>query len=121
MFKLYAILIILVLLSAAGYYVNNLQNKLELSIANNTKLTLVNTTNQATISQLQQDLLIQQKLVGELNTSLQKAEESKIVLLQKLQRHDLAKLAIKKPKLIEDRINAATTQVFNDLERITNN
>ena len=58
-----------------------------------------------------------------LNTSLQQelqqAEVYKEELLGKLQKHNLSQLSLKKPGLIERRINDATAKVFDDLESLT--
>jgi len=47
------------------------------------------------------------------------AEEYRDELIEKLQRHDLTKLSLQKPGLIENRINEATKKVFDDIESIT--
>lgn len=121
MFKLYFLVGALAIGAAGYYYVSSLQTKLDIALVNNAKLSGVVATNQQTITALQQDLVQQAQQVAELNKSLTAAEESKTALLQKLQKHDLTKLAVKKPKLIEDRINAATAKVFSDLEQLTSN
>ena len=47
------------------------------------------------------------------------AEKYKDELLNKFQRHDLSLLSLKKPGLIEKRVNNATKKVFDDIERLT--
>lgn len=54
-----------------------------------------------------------------LQTNLQKAEEYKDQLLSKFQKHDLSRLSLAKPGLIERRVNNATKKVFDDIERLT--
>ena len=55
----------------------------------------------------------------DLQNNLQKAEEYKDELLGKFQKHDLTRLSLKKPGLIEKRVNSATKKVFDDIERLT--
>jgi hypothetical protein len=119
MIKVYLILIILSVFGSLVYYTNNLQTKLEAANQNVVKLQDVAETSAQTIQSLKKDLARQSQLSEELSGKLLMAESQKTELLQKLQRHDLAKLSLAKPKLIEDRINAATAKVFTDLERIT--
>jgi len=50
---------------------------------------------------------------------LQEATAYKDELISKLQRHDLSRLSLRKPGLIEKRINDGTSQVFDDLEKLS--
>ena len=88
---------------------------------NNAKLTIVANTNQATIDQLANDSIIFEQLNQELILNLQKAEEYGDRLSKTLREHDLTRLTLQRPGLIEGRVNAATAQVFSDLESITAN
>jgi len=55
----------------------------------------------------------------ELQTSLDKANSYKDVLINKLRKHNLAKLSLKKPRLVEKKINDGTKKLFRSLERIS--
>jgi hypothetical protein len=55
----------------------------------------------------------------ELQANLRKAEAYKDDLLSKFQKHNLTKLSLRKPGLIEGRINNATKKVFDDIESLT--
>jgi hypothetical protein len=55
----------------------------------------------------------------ELQTNLNTANSYRDILEKKLRDHDLTMLARAKPKLVENRMNAATAAVWNDLETIT--
>jgi peptidoglycan hydrolase CwlO-like protein len=116
---MYLLILLASIFISCAWYIRHLQNTLDIVKENNTKLEQVAKTNEDTINQLQDNILIQQKLTSELSAKLQEADEAKTVLLKKLQKHDLTKLAAAKPKLIESRINAATTKVFDELELIT--
>ena len=88
---------------------------------NNAKLTIVSKTNQATIDQLANDSILFEQLNQELTLNLQKAEEYGNRLSRTLREHDLTRLTLQRPGLIETRVNDATAQVFSDLESITAN
>jgi chromosome segregation ATPase len=123
MVRIYALVIIVGLLGTAAwgakYYYETTQNTIRQLRENNVKLVTANETNQATINQMQRDSQLLQETIGQLNSSLQEAEAYKDELLGKLQRHDLSRLSVRKPGLIEKRINDGTAQVFDDLEALS--
>ena len=55
----------------------------------------------------------------ELDLKLKEAYKESDSLRKLLAKHDLTKLAIEKPGLIEKRINDATDKTFDDIERLT--
>jgi hypothetical protein len=59
------------------------------------------------------------ELNKELGRKLDAANVYKDVLIDKLRRHDLAKLSLKKPGLVESRINNASKKLFRSLEAIS--
>jgi hypothetical protein len=69
-----------------------------------------------TISALVADQKKFAKLNSDLRANLDKANEYKDVLIGKLRKHDLSRLSLKKPLLVEKRINAATAKLFKSLE-----
>jgi hypothetical protein len=123
MIRLYAIVIILSVLGSAAYgakyFYDTTQNTIRQLRENNVKLETANATNTATINQMQADAQLLQATIGELNDNLQAAEEYKDSLIQKLQQHDLSRLSVRKPGLIERRINDGTAQVFDELEALS--
>tara|TARA_S200002703_G_scaffold109355_1_gene95106 strand:+ start:1421 stop:1825 length:405 start_codon:yes stop_codon:yes gene_type:complete len=86
---------------------------------NNAKLSLVAETNQATINQLQQDAVDAQERMQELSVRAKEAEEYQDKLISKLRRHDLTALTLKKPGMIEKRVNNAVVKLGQDLEEYT--
>ena len=50
---------------------------------------------------------------------LDKANDYKNTLIDKLRKHDLAKLSMKKPGMMEKRINNGTKKLFRSLESLT--
>ena len=59
------------------------------------------------------------ELNKELQTNLSKANAYKDVLIGKLRKHDLAKLSLRKPGLVEKKINNGTKKLFRSLEAIS--
>ena len=59
------------------------------------------------------------ELNNELQIKLDKANQYKDVLIDKLRKHDLSKLSMKKPGLVEKRINNGTKKLFRSLENLT--
>mgnify|MGYP001347036566 CR=1 FL=1 len=85
------------------------------------KLELVAETNQNTINQLQEDNAKMNQLSSELQNDLAEATKYKDELINKLQKHDLTRLSLKKPGLIEKRINNGTKKLFESFESLTGN
>lgn len=125
MFKIYAVLAIVGIIAAAGtgavVYVNRLHNQINTLQVNNATLESVVRTQQETIKQT----LAKAKQVEQLNTRLQidltKATAGIDQLRQKLANHDLTRLVLAKPGLIETRINNATEELFRQLQADTAN
>ena len=86
---------------------------------NNAKLSLVAETNQATISQLQQDAENAQVRMEELAIRAKEAEEYQDTLISKLRRHDLTALTLRKPGMVEKRVNDAVVKLGKDFEEYT--
>lgn len=70
------------------------------------------------INSLTEDYEIQLDETKKLQSRYSEAREYSNQLIDKLQQHDLAYLALKKPGLIENRINKATVELFNEFEQI---
>lgn len=122
MFRIYALIIVLGLLGSAAYgakyYYDSTQARIATLTENNAKLEVAIKTSQETIDRLAQDAVEMEQHNRELTTQLQEASAYKDELLGKLQKHNLSLLSLKKPGLIETRINKGTRDVFNELEQI---
>ena len=125
MFKLYGILLIIGIVGAIGfgakYYYDTTQNKIAVLQDSNAKLELVAETNQNTINRLQEDNAKINQLSSELQKDLAEATKYKDELINKLQKHNLTRLSLKKPGLIEKRINNGTKKLFESFESLTGN
>ena len=120
MAKLYGIIILLGLLGGLGfgakYYYDSTQAKIEQLVAEKQILDQAVRTNEATIGRLRQDAAKQQELNNELQANLREAEAGLDQIRATLSDHDLTRLALRKPGLIETRINNGTKEVFDQIE-----
>ena len=125
MFKIYGLILIIGIVGAIGfgakYYYDATQNKIAVLQDSNAKLEIVAETNQATINKLQEDNAKMNELSKELQVDLAEANKYKDELIEKLQKHDLTRLSLKKPGLIEKRINNGTKELFESFESLTGN
>ena len=111
--------IILAMALAFGGYYWLTEKRLAVLTENNAKLSIAATTNQQTIDKLTSDFQQQQVLNEELNIKLKASEAYGDNLAKKLREHDLTMLTLKKPGLIERRVNSATQKILTDLESST--
>jgi len=113
-------LILLLLLGSMGggafYYYTDTQERLATLRDNNAKLQMVAETNQNTIENLQADYKLAQENMEKLAERAREAEVYQDELAAKLRRHDLTRLTLQKPGLIEKRVNNATDKIFSQLE-----
>ena len=111
--------IIVAMVLAFGTYYWLTEKRLTVLTENNAKLSIAATTNQQTIDKLTSDFQQQQVLNEELNIKLKASEAYGDNLAKKLREHDLTMLTLKKPGLIERRVNSATQKILTDLESST--
>ncbi|MEK9896070.1 MAG: hypothetical protein VW518_06550 [Burkholderiaceae bacterium] len=123
MFGLGGIVPMLLVLSTLGggvyYYYTSTQATIQQLRENNLVLEQANKTNQETISQMEQAAELSKKLNKELSDKYNQSESRVNSLRDKLIDHDLTNLSMKKPGLIEKRINNGTKKAFEHLESIT--
>ena len=103
----------------AYYYYTDTQARIATLTENSAKLEQATSTQKQTIDTLVADAAKFQELNRELNTKLEAANEYKDTLIDKLRKHDLAKLSLKKPGLVEKKINAGTKKLFESFEEIS--
>ena len=106
-------------IGGAWYYVTSTQERIETLIANDVKLRMAKQVLDNTINTLVADQKKFAKLNTDLRANLDKANDYKDVLIGKLRKHDLSRLSLKKPLLVEARINAATAKLFKSLEALS--
>lgn len=123
MIKLYAMIIVLAVLGAVGaggyfYYVDT-QERIATLRENNAKLEVAVQTAEESINTLQETMAKVAEANQQLQADLQKAEQYGDELQSKLRRHNLTALALKKPGLLEGKMNGATANLWRDLEKDT--
>ena len=123
MFKIYAILAIVGIVATVGtgafVYVSSLQERVATLQANNAKLECAVRTQQETIKRATEDAKHFQQLNTQLSADLKIAEAGVDQLRSTLANHDLTRLTLAKPGLIQTRINNATNELFKQLNTDT--
>jgi hypothetical protein len=123
MIKIYMLLLVLGLIGGVGYgayyYYKDTQARIAVLTENSAKLEQATNTQKQTIDTLVEDAEKFRELNKELNTKLEAANDYKNTLIDKLRKHDLAKLSLQKPGLVEKRINNGTKRLFESLEKLT--
>ncbi len=123
MIKVYVFIAIFGLLSTVVFGVyreyNDMKDRIETLRENNVKLKIVAEENQKALEQAQEFATDMNERNQELQVGLQEAEVYTDKLRGKLQRHDLTLLSLKKPGMIETRVNNATKKVWNEIETIS--
>ena len=123
MIKLYLLVVVVGLVGGAVYggyyYYKDTQSRIQTLTENNAKIMAAKAAQDNTINALIADREKFDKLNKDLQTKLDKANSYKNTLIDKLRKHDLAKLSMKKPGLAEKRINNGTKKLFRSLESLT--
>ena len=123
MLKIYMLIIVVGLLGGVGYgayaYYQDTQQRIATLQTNNAKLETVAKTNELTITSMQKNQEKFATLNKDLQMKLNEAEEYGDDLRKKLHKHNLTRLSIKKPGLIEKRINDGTKKLFKSIESLT--
>ena len=123
MLKIYMLIMVLGLVGGVVYggyyYYKDTQSRIQTLTENNSKLEVAHQQQTQTINTLIADREKFEELNKELQVKLDKANQYKDVLIDKLRKHDLAKLSLKKPGLVEKKINNGTKKLFRSLENLT--
>ena len=123
MLKVYMLLLVLGVIGGVGYgayyYYTDTQARIAILTENSAKLEQATSAQKQTIDTLIEDAAKYNELNKELNTKLEAANDYKNTLIDKLRKHDLAKLSLKKPGLVERKINAGTEKLFESFEEIS--
>jgi SpoVK/Ycf46/Vps4 family AAA+-type ATPase len=120
MLKIYVMIVVIGFVGGsvygAYYYYKDSQQRIQILTENTAKLETAKLIQDDTINTLIEDRERFAELTSELQTNLDKANVYKDVLIGKLRRHDLATLSLRKPGLVEVRINNGTARLFRSLE-----
>ena len=120
MIKIYLLIVVVGLVGGAVYgafyYYKDSQERIRILTENTAKLETAKQLQDLTITAMIEDREKFAELNKELQTNLSKANVYKDVLIGKLRKHNLAKLSLRKPGLVEKKINAGTKKLFRSLE-----
>lgn len=120
MIRLYILIVVVGLVGGAiaggYYYYTDSQARIQALIENTAKLEMAKQVQDDTIDTLVADQKKFAKLNSDLRGRLDKANEYKDVLIGKLRKHNLSNLSLRKPLLVEKKINAGTAKLFRSLE-----
>jgi hypothetical protein len=118
--KIYLLIVVVGLVGGtvygAYYYYKDTQARIQILTENTAKLKAAKKMQDDTITAMIEDREKFAELNKELGLKLNAANKYKDVLIGKLRRHDLARLSLKRPGLVEKKINAGTKKLFRGLE-----
>ena len=120
MLKIYVLIVVVGLVGrsvwGAYYYYKDSQRRIQILTENTAKLETAKQMQDDTINAMIEDREKFAELNKELQSNMAAANKYRDVLIDKLRKHDLTKLSLKKPGLVERKINAGTTKLFRSLE-----
>ena len=123
MLKIYLLILVLGFVGGSAYgayyYYKDSQDRIRTLTENTAKLETAKQLQDDAINAMIEDREKFEKLTKDLQTKLNAANAYKDVLINKLRKHDLAKLSLKKPLLVEKKINNGTSKLFKSLEAIS--
>ena len=100
-------------------YYRDTQKRISALQQNNAKLEVAVQSKETALNEMTANFEKQSRLNKELSGKLEDAEKYQDDLRSKLQKHDLTRLSIGKPGMMEKRINDDTKKLFSDFESIT--
>jgi hypothetical protein len=120
MLKIYVLVVVVGLVGGsvygAFYYYKDTQQRIQILTENTAKLETAKKLQDITINTMIEDREKFAELNKELQSNMAAANKYRDVLINKLRKHDLTKLSLKKPRLVERKINAGTAKLFRSLE-----
>jgi len=121
MFKTYIIIAVVgsMVATVGLLYYRDTQKRISALQQNNAKLEVAVQSKEAALNEMTDNFEKQARLNKELSGKLEDAEKDQDDLRSKLQKHDLTRLSIGKPGMMEKRINDDTKKLFSDFESIT--
>ena len=123
MIKIYILIVVLGLVGGVvyggWYYYKDTQARIQTLTENSAKLEIAASTQKNTIDTLMADAKKYAELNSQLQKKLEKANDYKNTLISKLRKHNLAKLSMQKPGLVEKKINNGTKKLLESFESIT--
>lgn len=111
--------VLITLLGIFYWYYTTTQETINTLTENNAKLETAVAISEETVSSLQNILKDQAETILKINRRFNEIREQNSDLKKTLSENNLAKLAYKKPGLIENRVNSGTKDVFRCIELLS--
>ena len=102
-------------------YIYTLRTDIKLAKAENAALAVQVLTAKETITLMQNSIIKQQALLITYDQTIIDTKAKYNEAMQVFEKHDLEFLSFAKPGLIENRVNKATKELFNEIESETSN
>ena len=123
MIKIYILVVVLGLVGGVCYggyyYYKDTQERIQILTENTAKLETAKQLQDDTINAMIEDREKFDELNKELQNKLNAANNYRDTLIGKLRKHNLLVLSLKKPKLVEKKINNGTKKLFKSFEAIS--
>jgi hypothetical protein len=123
MIKIYILVVVIGLVGGVCYggyyYYKDTQESIGILTENNSKMMVAKQAQDLTINTLIADREKFDELNKELQSKLESANDYKNTLIGKLRKHNLQKLSMQKPGLVEKKINNGTKKLFDSLEKLS--
>jgi len=123
MIKIYILVVVIGLVGGVCYggyyYYKDTQERIGILTENNAKMMVAKQAQDLTINTLIADREKFDELNKELQSKLESANDYKNTLIGKLRKHNLQKLSMQKPGLVEKKINSGTKKLFDSLEKLS--
>ena len=116
---LFMILLFTGIFGGGYFYYTDTQETIANLRENNIQLTVAARDNAESLETIRNNFEVAQRQIDALRERAEEAEEYQDELINKLRDHDLTKLTLQRPGMIETRVNNATAQIFKDLEADT--
>jgi len=108
-------LVLAIVLGAFYWYYTDTQERIGVLRENNARLEIAVQTSEASLKTLQSEMSRINDLNSDLQADLQRAEAYGDELRTKLREHNLTALAIKKPNILEGKMNGATANLWREI------
>ena len=123
MIKIYILIVVLGVVGGGGsggdYFYKDTQERIQTLTENNAKLETAKQLQDDTINAMIEDRQKFEELNNDLQKKLQAANDYRDTLIGKLRKHNLLVLSLKKPQLVEKKINNGTKKLFKSFEAIS--
>lgn len=117
--QIIALVLLLTMCGGAYAYYKSTQSTIQELTRENLELEVESQSLEQTLNKKQEEFEKVVEKQEELTIRLQESEAYRNALVKTLRKHNLTQLALRKPGLIENRINDATNKIFEELKHLS--